>query len=116
MVTPANTPDIGSVHTSVTPAWRSAALHVVIGLGWSSTATAAEVQGNLTALTNLTQYLTAVLPGSTGAYWNEADYLQADWQDTFWGTENYARLQGIKKDVDPLGVFTCHHCVELPSA
>jgi FAD/FMN-containing dehydrogenase len=88
-------------------------VHVVFGLGWSSTATAAEVQGNLTAITNITQYISAILPGSSGAYWNEADYLQEDWEATFWGAPNYARLQGIKQSVDPSWVFLCHHCVEL---
>lgn len=42
-VTPSNTPDPGSASTSVTPAWRGAAMHVVLGLGWSPLATPAQV-------------------------------------------------------------------------
>lgn len=45
-----------------------------------------------------------------GAYANEADYFEPDWQHAFWGS-NYERLLGIKKKYDPRGLFTCHHCV-----
>jgi hypothetical protein len=45
-----------------------------------------------------------------GAYVNEADYFEPDWQKTFWG-ENYARLLDIKHKYDPDGLFFCHHCV-----
>lgn len=40
---------------------------------------------------------------------------QVDWQDTFWGAPNYARLQSIKAKYDPKGAFSCWHCVELPA-
>ena len=54
----------------------------------------------------------------SGSYWNEADYDEPDWQTSFWGEENYAKLLVVKKAVDPDGMFTCHHCVgsELRSA
>lgn len=55
------------------------------------------------------QALRAVAPNA-GAYVNEADYFQADWQRQFWG-ENYQRLLTIKRRYDPTGVFSCHHCV-----
>ncbi len=45
-----------------------------------------------------------------GAYANEADYFEPNWQHAFWGS-NYERLLGIKKKYDPRGLFTCHHCV-----
>lgn len=47
---------------------------------------------------------------SAGAYANEADYFQQNWQQAFWG-DNYAKLYGIKQKYDPDGVFYCHHCV-----
>jgi hypothetical protein len=56
--------------------------------------------------------LRKAFPGA-GAYLNEADYLEADWQSVFWGT-NYKRLQAAKALFDPLGLFSGHHCVELP--
>jgi FAD/FMN-containing dehydrogenase len=49
----------------------------------------------------------------SGAYWSESDYNEPNWQQSFWGS-NYPRLQAIKQDYDPTGVFSCHHCVELP--
>ncbi len=46
----------------------------------------------------------------TGAYVNECDYFQADWQNAFWGP-NYPRLARIKRRFDPHGLFTVHHGV-----
>ena len=46
-------------------------------------------------------------PGS-GAYVNEADYFEPDWQRSFWGV-NYPRLLAIKKRVDPDNLFRVHH-------
>jgi FAD/FMN-containing dehydrogenase len=46
-------------------------------------------------------------PGS-GAYPNEADYFEPDWQRSFWGV-NYVRLLAIKKKVDPDNIFRVHH-------
>jgi FAD/FMN-containing dehydrogenase len=46
----------------------------------------------------------------TGAYVNECDYFQPDWQRAFWGP-NYARLIEIKHRYDPDGLFVVHHGV-----
>ena len=46
----------------------------------------------------------------TGAYVNECDYFQPDWQRAFWGP-HYGRLQRIKRRYDPAGLFTGHHTV-----
>ena len=46
----------------------------------------------------------------TGAYVNECDYFQADWQKAFWGP-NYPRLLSIKRRYDSDGLFTVHHGV-----
>ena len=46
----------------------------------------------------------------TGAYVNECDYFQKDWQRAFWGP-NYPRLARIKRRYDPDGLFTVHHGV-----
>lgn len=47
--------------------------------------------------------LKALTPGS-GVYLNEADFLEPDWQESFYG-ENYARLRSIKKKYDRREVF-----------
>lgn len=49
-------------------------------------------------------------PGA-GAYFNEADYFEPNFQETFWGKENYDYLYNIKQNVDPNGLFYCHNCV-----
>ena len=46
----------------------------------------------------------------TGAYVNECDYFQSDWQRAFWGS-NYQRLLAIKRRYDPDGLFFVHHGV-----
>lgn len=51
----------------------------------------------------------AITPNS-GAYQNEGDTFEPDPTVSFWG-DNYARLLGIKKEIDPGNVMTCHQCV-----
>ncbi len=46
----------------------------------------------------------------TGAYVNECDYFQSDWQQRLWGS-NYPRLREIKRRYDPDGLFYVHHGV-----
>lgn len=47
--------------------------------------------------------LKALTPGS-GVYLNEADFLEPDWQESFYGA-NYGRLRSIKKKYDRKDVF-----------
>jgi FAD/FMN-containing dehydrogenase len=65
-------------------------------------ARAARVRAAMTALR-------AAAP-DTGAYVNECDYFQEDWQQAFWGA-NYPRLLRVKDRYDPDGLFTVHHGV-----
>jgi hypothetical protein len=53
--------------------------------------------------------LRAAAPGA-GAYVNECDFFQPDWQRAFWG-DHYPRLLAIKRRYDPTGLFTVHHGV-----
>jgi len=48
---------------------------------------------------------------NAGSYFNEADYFEEDFQENFWGIENYNRLLNIKNKWDPMGLFYCHKCV-----
>jgi FAD/FMN-containing dehydrogenase len=77
-----------------------------LGSGTSDLAAAdarrARVQAAMTALR-------AAAP-DTGAYVNECDYFQPDWQRAFWGP-NYPRLSRIKRRYDPDGLFIVHHGV-----
>ena len=99
--------------TRFSPAWRAAGLHVVFGAGWAPNATREEQDAVLGGISALTGWLRDDTPGS-GSYWSESDFLEPAWQDAFWGP-NYPRLQAVKRAVDPKGVFSCWHCVELPA-
>jgi FAD/FMN-containing dehydrogenase len=105
--------DRDSKQTSVTPAWRDAVWHECIGGGWDSSANITVRDSIITGVSQLTGYWRDFIPDS-GAYFNEADLLEPNWQESFFGLNNYARLQAIKKTVDPNGIFNCWHCVELP--
>lgn len=102
--------DPDGTFTSISPSWRAAGAHVVFGAGWPANASSSDVQAVLDGINALNGDLRAATPGS-GAYWSESDFEEDAWQESFWGG-NYARLQSIKRRVDPLGVFACHHCVE----
>ena len=49
------------------------------------------------------QPLRDITPNS-GAYWNEADINEPNWEHTFWGG-NYAALKEIKAKYDPHRMF-----------
>jgi len=51
--------------------------------------------------------LRKVLP-EKGSYVAESDFFEANWQQSFWGS-NYSRLIAIKRKYDPLGLFYVHH-------
>jgi len=53
--------------------------------------------------------LRAVVPDK-GAYVSESNFFEADFQNSYWGT-NYARLAEVKKKYDPEGLFFVHNGV-----
>ncbi|KAJ8117659.1 hypothetical protein OPT61_g1198 [Boeremia exigua] len=90
--------------TSVHPAWRKAIVHATLTLPWDFTAPWSEALEVQQKMTNVIQPLVeAATPGS-GAYVNEADFNQKNWQTTFWGS-NYKQLLSIKKKWDPSSLF-----------
>ena len=97
--------------TSLNPAWRSAGVHVSFGAAWPLNATQAEREAVFGGVSALTELLRGDAPGSA-AYFSESDFLEPSWEEAFWGP-NYQRLQQVKRAVDPAGLLSCHHCVEL---
>jgi FAD/FMN-containing dehydrogenase len=89
---------------SVNPAWRQAVYHIITGVAVDPKLPVSEQLEKRGSLTNGTmKRWRDVTPGS-GAYSNEADRLEPDWQQSFWGS-NYARLAEIKKELDRRDVF-----------
>ncbi|RWA06194.1 hypothetical protein EKO27_g8920 [Xylaria grammica] len=89
---------------AVFPSWRSSLLHCIFVKTWDFSMPWAEMTEYQANLTNIVMpQIEAVTPDG-GAYLNEANFEQPDWQNVFYG-ENYPRLKGIKNQVDPQGIF-----------
>ncbi|KAF9959722.1 hypothetical protein BGZ72_008969 [Mortierella alpina] len=98
-----------TAETSVLPAWREALVHIVDMVFWPDDTPLAIQKLYARKLTAATKRLRDLTPGS-GAYMNEADPNEPNWQASFFGS-NYKRLKAIKDKVDPQGVFACLKCV-----
>lgn len=104
---PTNQPD--NSKTGVNPAWRDALWEVIMGAGWTtkdSTQTRTQVQNTISASI---QPLKALTPEG-GCYLNEGDWMEENWQQTFFGA-NYDKLLAVKKRYDPTSLFNCWKCV-----
>ncbi|KAF2000341.1 FAD-binding domain-containing protein [Amniculicola lignicola CBS 123094] len=94
-------PDATAIH----PDWRNAFAFMDVayqgpwqGVTAHQTATAQAILNNATAVFGTT------------AYYNENWKLEENFRVTNWG-RHYERLLGIKKEVDPRGLFACRDCV-----
>ena len=95
--------------SAVNPAWRKALVHTTLSVGWQPFDAATKtMQEDL--LTNTYVAALRKLAPDMGAYMNEADPNEPNWQEAFWGS-NYPRLLEIKRKIDPDDVLWCHPCV-----
>ncbi|KAL4941180.1 hypothetical protein BDV06DRAFT_223336 [Aspergillus oleicola] len=100
------------VANAVHPAWRNAAVSVVLGIPYNNK----NRQANLVGQKLITDVLVPQLesldsPGEeAGAYLNEADWNQPDWQSAFYGS-NYNRLLAIKNKYDPGQILSARTAV-----
>ncbi|KAI9837887.1 MAG: hypothetical protein M1837_002677 [Sclerophora amabilis] len=94
---------------AINPAWRKAYTHVVLPASWPLLNQTAKADAT-SELTNERVAALRRLAPDSGAYVNEADPDEPDWQHAFWG-DHYERLFQIKQKWDPNGVFYCHPCV-----
>ncbi len=92
------------VDNAVNPAWRKTLTHIAFGAGWNSSSSWEEQKAASDRLTNEAVPLIKVLEPDMGAYLNEADVNEVDYQKSFWGS-NYERLFKLKKKLDPRGLF-----------
>ncbi|KAL6231482.1 hypothetical protein BDW75DRAFT_233576 [Aspergillus navahoensis] len=88
---------------SVNPAWRDAAISLVVGLYVSLSSFLFTRPRQWLVIHALLPQLEDITP-SGGSYLNEADPNQPDWQRTFYG-ESYGKLLEVKRRYDPEGIF-----------
>ncbi|KAF3490691.1 uncharacterized protein GIQ15_00208 [Arthroderma uncinatum] len=89
---------------AVEPAFHRAFMSLIVSAAWTPGRPWAEAIMLQDELTNvIIPTLEAATPG-TGAYINEANWQQPDWQNTFYGN-NYQSLRAIKAKYDPNHLF-----------
>ncbi|KAL2834079.1 hypothetical protein BJY01DRAFT_85017 [Aspergillus pseudoustus] len=94
------------VDSALHPAWRESLLHLTFGRGWDPETSLAEQNAIRDNVTNVEVELLRSVEGShrMGAYLNEANAYEKDFQSSFWGS-NYNLLYKIKQRWDPTGLF-----------
>ncbi|KAL4936698.1 hypothetical protein BDV06DRAFT_88748 [Aspergillus oleicola] len=93
----------GDVDNAVLPAWREALVHSTLTTVWDWT----DERGMIEAQRKMTEeYVPRLqrLAPQSGAYLNEGDFQQPDFQRAFYG-ENYERLRATKGVYDPDDLF-----------
>ncbi|KAF8885912.1 FAD-binding domain-containing protein [Mucidula mucida] len=100
--------------TSVTDAWRRSLWHITSSASWSFNTTTDTKIRAYQGLTKKMDTLRDITPGS-GAYQNEADIHEPNFEASFWGN-NYERLVAIKRKYDPDHLLDCWHCVDWKGA
>ncbi|KAK7436414.1 hypothetical protein Landi51_12591 [Colletotrichum acutatum] len=88
---------------AVNPAFRETLMHAMLGTAWGQEATPAEIAAANKNLVEMLQPWRESSPGA-GAYLNEADINEPDWQQAFYGS-NYNYLYQLKQKYDPWGLF-----------
>lgn len=96
--------------TSATPAWREAIWSLGADGFWDWNSTLQTREQKVDELKYMTGLLEDLSPGS-GAYSPEANPFTKDWQEAWWGQENYGKLLKLKKKYDPQGLLHCWKCV-----
>jgi len=94
---------------SLNPAWRNTLVHLIVVAGWPPNTLRTGIDAVYAEITAKTQKLRNLSP-DTGAYFNEADANEPDWQKSFWG-KNYKKLAEMKRRLDPGNVLWCQRCV-----
>lgn len=93
----------GNIPNSVNPVWRSALFHAVLAIPWNNTDWEANLASQNRITNELLPQLEILTPGG-GAYINEGNFQQPDFQHVFYG-RNYDKLRAIKQKYDSDGMF-----------
>ncbi|KAM7203903.1 hypothetical protein V8F33_001874 [Rhypophila sp. PSN 637] len=96
--------NVNNTSRAVNPAFKDSIFNIVLGVPTSYN----NWQDNLESMDTITQDFLARIESVTGpeagAYLNEADVQQPNWERVFYGS-HWERLSKIKKRYDPQGVF-----------
>lgn len=110
MIASPDTPSYYPGASSVNPVWRNTLSHFIIVESWFDGMPRAMIDATYQDITkNKVQALRELSP-ETGAYFNEPDSYEPEWQEAFFG-QNYGRLLGVKRKYDPKNVLWCRRCV-----
>lgn len=90
--------------SAVNPAWRDAVLQLQMTLPWDSSLSFDDNVALQTEMTDVIVPQFVEITPESGAYGNEASFQEADWKNTFFGT-NYDSLLAVKNKWDPDNVF-----------
>lgn len=100
----AYTGNVSDQWSAVNPAWRNTLLQLQLTLEWDESQS---FEDNVALQTELTDYIVPqfveITPDS-GAYGNEASFMEQDWKATFFGS-NYDSLLAVKNKWDPNNLF-----------
>lgn len=102
---PVNTPD-----NAINAVWRNAIYHIITVAQSDPKASTNSILNTRSAFTNGTMQKWRDITPSSGAYMNEADRLEPNWQNSFWG-DSYQKLLQTKQEMDPRDTFWAHHAV-----
>lgn len=96
---------------AVNPAWRGNVLHMIPATTYAVNATLKEQAADNVVFTE--DWLAPVrnaTPGG-GAYLNEADPTEPNFQQSYFGEDTYERLLRVKGKYDPTDLFYAHQAV-----
>jgi hypothetical protein len=91
-----------SVPNAVLPAWRDMLVYLEAQRYWNFTVPFSTMHEQALFLTN--EVMPPLQNLASGAYMNEADFMNPRWKEEYYG-ENYARLRAVKKKYDPSDLF-----------
>ena len=97
--------------TAILPAWRSTYIHALVFRTWAPETPSHEVDAIQKDVTYEKVGALKKLAPETGAYMNEADRLDPEWVEDFYGWRRYEELDRIKQLYDPEDLFYCSTCV-----
>ncbi|CAG7966762.1 unnamed protein product [Penicillium nalgiovense] len=98
------------VDNALNPAWRETVVHLITKQQWDDTLPEYVANETIHEMTYGKGYALRRLAPDSGAYINEANSYEPDWQWSFWGP-NYPRLHAIKQKYDPNNLLWCRKCV-----